>query len=414
MSLSANQKRYLIQHLHLWCGLPLDIEIPFEYVSLILGLSENELPFFDRRGNKDFQHNPLFWAGHILEPVINRWLHKEINKCCKIKGNQKPLPVWPDGKTFAVCLTHDVDLITINSLPGMRRYLMNKLRSQNRGKAKIKNWAIDILRLMNSVAKSLLFSGNKSFFEPWLELEDKFGFRSTFFFFPDQASYYHLLDGAWYRYHDELFFEGCMIKLQELMQQLETRGWEVGLHGTFASFDDSQELRKQKEQIETFLGSQIVSIRQHNLHFDISKTPKAQSQAGFKYDSTFGFNRIIGFRNGLAFPFYHYDLQEDQSLPILQIPLHIQDTALLRADNLDLAPELALCYAKDLIDKVENINGLVTLLWHPNVYNDKHCYGWYWVYEELLKYIATKDAWVAPVREIGAWWENLSKKGEIS
>jgi hypothetical protein len=133
MSLSANQKRCLIQQKHLWSGLPLDIEIPLEYVSLILGLFENELPFFDRRDNKDFQHNHLFWAGHILEPVINQWLHKEIIKCSKIKGNPKTLPVWPDGKTFAVCLTHDVDLITINSLPAKRRYLMNKLRSQNWG-----------------------------------------------------------------------------------------------------------------------------------------------------------------------------------------------------------------------------------------------------------------------------------------
>ena len=176
------------------------------------------------------------------------------------------------------------------------------------------------------------------------------------------------------------------------------------VHGTYNSFDDAEELKRQKEQVERSSGREVVSIRQHFLHFDILKTPRAQYKAGFKYDTTMGFNRIVGFRNGLALPFQHYDLELDEPLPLLEIPLHIQDGALLMPNNLDLSPSLALKHAQELIDKVEQVNGLVTLLWHP-------CYDpvWIWVYHELLKYIAGKNAWVAPVGEIGSWWERRQK-----
>ena len=182
------------------------------------------------------------------------------------------------------------------------------------------------------------------------------------------------------------------------------------MHGTFYSFDNAQELKRQKEQVERAVQKEVVSTRQHYLHFDITKTPKAQSEAGFKYDFTFGSNRLIGFRNGMAFPFYFYDLAADAPLPLLEIPLHIQDGALFSPDNLDLTPRLALLRAKELIDRVEEPRGLVTLLWHPNTADERRFPGRFWVYAELLSYIAQKDAWVAPVREVGHWWEQRRRE----
>jgi peptidoglycan/xylan/chitin deacetylase (PgdA/CDA1 family) len=244
----------------------------------------------------------------------------------------------------------------------------------------------------------------ENIFEPWLEVEERFGFRSTFFFFPDQASIYHPFDGPFYRYQDQVVFNGRGIPVVQLMRELESRGWEIGLHGTFESFSDPAELRRQKEQLESGLQSRVVSIRQHCLHFDIRHTPRSQTQAGFKYDTTFGFNRTLGFRNGLALPFHHYDLEADAPLTLLEIPLQVQDGALFRKDNLDLAPEEALVRARELISKVEQTGGLVTLLWHPRAVEGSYS-GWFWVYQELLADIAARDAWVGTVREIGGWWQ---------
>jgi peptidoglycan/xylan/chitin deacetylase (PgdA/CDA1 family) len=404
MTLTENQKRFLQGQIHSWTGLPLEVEVPQEYAALLLGKAEAEISFGDSRGNKDFQHNPLFWSGRLFEPVINHWLMKEIQLRNPGRKNLPGNSPWPEGMTFAICLTHDVDSIAPFSLPGRWRHIKNRVKDSSGKLKKFKICYEELPSFLNCALNSVFFPAANSFFDPWLELEESLGFRSTFFFFPDQASRYHLRDGHWYRHRDSLKLGGRQVQVTELMQQLHRRGWEVGLHATFLSYDDSQELKRQKQQMEQSLGAEIVSIRQHCLHFDITRTPAAQSRAGFRYDSTFGFNRAIGFRNGLALPFHHYDLEEDRPLPLLQIPLHIQDVALMRTENLDLSPELALMQAKTLIDRVEKVNGLITLLWHPNVRDDKNDRR-FWVYAELLKYIATKPAWVATVGQIGAWWE---------
>jgi peptidoglycan/xylan/chitin deacetylase (PgdA/CDA1 family) len=409
MTLTDNQKLFLQQQLSLWAGVPVDTEMPEEYAALILGLSEAELAASDCRGNKDFQHNPLFWSGRLLEPVVNQWLRGKILSRYRKKGGLQPLPRWPGGKKFAACLTHDVDLVNFKSLPAQVRHLQATLKAGPRGKAWYQNSLKSLAKLGVCVSSHLAAGRRPVRFEPWLELESRLGFRSTFFFFPAQACRYHPLDGACYRHRDRLSFEGGELTVAEFMRELTLRGWEVGLHGTYYSSDDSAELKRQKEQVERSLGQEIVSIRQHCLHYDILSTPRAQSQAGFKYDTTLGFNRVIGFRHGIALPFHHYDLEADQPLPLIQIPLHIQDGALMRPDNLDLAPEPALARAKELIDKVEETNGLVTLLWHPATY-DEQVPGWFWVYGELLNYLAAKEVWVAPVREIGAWWEQRQQR----
>jgi hypothetical protein len=405
---SKRLREFVTQQLALYGGQPVDIVLPDNLLEIWMGLAEANLVATDQRGNKDFQHNPLFWSGNILEPIINQWV--AMNLATQVEGDPGGPSIWPEGKKFAVCLTHDVDWVKLKALPGQIRYLKNRLRNSPIGKTWLKTSVTGLANLAAGVAEELLRPDKTDFLSPWLTLEESYGFRSTFFFFPDRASRYHTYDGPWYEYRDRVIFEGQCINVSDLIGDLVSRGWEVGLHGTFHSFDDSDELRRQKDQIEQVLGQTIFSVRQHCLHFDTIMTPRAQRKAGFKYDSTMGFNRMVGFRNGMAFPFYPFDLKKDEPLPILQIPLHIQDGALLRPDNLGLTPELALKHAKNLIDKVEQYNGMVTLLWHPHVFIDHLYPRWFWLYQELIKYIAAKEAWVAPIREIGTWWESHQKK----
>jgi peptidoglycan/xylan/chitin deacetylase (PgdA/CDA1 family) len=409
MPLTPNQRRFLQQQLSLWGGLPVDFEMPAEYAAIILGLTEAGVGECDKSGgNYEYQHNPLFWSGRYLEPVINQWLQEQIGQLPQA-GNTLLEPLWPQDKKFAVCLTHDVDHVTLFSLRAFARAVKRSFVMFPKHSTEIMNnirWSLKF----TDCSLHNLYPQKINYFEPWLALEDRYGFRSTFFFFPDRASRYHLIDSANYSHQDRLQFEGQQITVSELMQEIARRGWEVGLHGSYYSFDDAEEFKRQKEQVEHSLGKEIVSVRQHGLHFDITKTPNAQSAAGFKYDSTMGSNRMTGFRNGIAFPFYHYDLISDTPLPLLQIPLHIQDAAMYAQASLGLSPSLALMHCKELIDKVEATGGLITLLWHPDVCHEGRFPGWFRVYEELLSYIADKNAWVAPVVEVGRWWEQRRLK----
>lgn len=400
MNLTENQQRFLREQIALWTGAPVDFELPQDFTDLILGTTESQMAGFDDQALYDFQYNPLFWSGKLLEPVVNQWLAEKISR------NSASLPgsLWPEGKRFAVCLTHDVDSLLPSSQAIYRQVKTNLCHFQQ-GKSGPGSLLINLVKIL--VLKGVPRRGPSeqgALFEPWLEAEDRFGFRSTFFFFPDQASIYHPLDGDFYQFHDKVDFYGNTITVAQLLQELERQGWEIGLHATYDSFCDPAELRKQKEQLEKCLQRPVVSIRQHCLNFDMEHTPCGQSQAGFKYDSTFGFNRIIGFRNGLALPFQHYDLKADAPLPILEIPLQVQDEALFQRECLDLSPQEAVARSIELIAKVEKIGGLITLLWHPRLV-DRKSSRWLWAYQELLADIAARDAWVAPVREVGEWWQ---------
>lgn len=61
----------------------------------------------------------------------------------------------------------------------------------------------------------------------------------------------------------------------------------------------------------------------------------------------------------------------------------------------------ALFGASQSISPREKSKGMMNLLWHTNTADERLFPGWFWFYAELLSYIVQKDAWVAPVTEIG-------------
>lgn len=244
-------------------------------------------------------------------------------------------------------------------------------------------------------------------FEKWLELEPKFGAHSTFFFFPQKVRKRHLTDCC-YSYNEKVKFDNQICSVKEMMQEIDKRGWEIGLHASWNSFDDIDEMKFQKEQIENAIGHEIKSIRHHYLHMDIRCTPAIQDAAGFKYDSSLGFNNNVGFRFGTSYPWYLYDLNKKKQLKIMEIPLIIMDGALLDPNKgLILDKDTATEYCKFIIDKVENVNGVVTLLWHASKVSNKN---WTSVYEHAIRYASQKNTWFGCISEVGDLWNSLDNK----
>ncbi|KHE90868.1 MAG: hypothetical protein SCABRO_03397 [Candidatus Scalindua brodae] len=187
-----------------------------------------------------------------------------------------------------------------------------------------------------------------------------------------------------------------------MIKEIDRQGWDVGLHPSWYSFNDTGELKRQKEQLENVLGHEIVSIRQHYLHYDIRITPRVQSEAGFKYDSTLGLNDNIGFRFGTSYPWNLYDLEAENELPIIEIPLIVQDNALLHSNKgMRLDEDTAFQYVIQMADSVERVGGVLTLLWHPNTIVRQ---DWWNLYLRALNYLKQKQVWFASVKEIGEWW----------
>ncbi len=337
----------------------------------------------DSIDNFEAQHSARRWDGSLYRPIIDEFLHRHRPEF-KV--------TWPREKRFAACLTHDVDTAELNSRRELSRTINLQVRYAESFPKKL-NQFISVVGLRKSPRKIDIFT-------PWLELEQRFGFCSSFFFFATRIRQRHQIDNV-YRWDDQTTYRGARCPLKEIVRDLHSRGHEIGLHGSYLSHASYDMLAEQKEDLEKTLGAPVISNRQHNLHFDSRITPPILEKAGLKIDSTLGFNRDVGFRVGTSYPFRMWDLSDERWLNVTEVPLVLHDGALLRRDNLDLDPESAVALCKRLIDRVIEANGVITLLWHPESIARP---GWFDVYEKLLEYIRDQNGWGASTRQIHDWW----------
>ena len=85
------------------------------------------------------------------------------------------------------------------------------------------------------------------------------------------------------------------------------------------------------------------------------------------------------------------------------------DRTLLR-DYMRLDVKKAWELIKRLIDKVEQYNGVVTILWHNNTSIEGQHLKYY---EKFLEYVSSKNAWIASGEEVFNWWTtNVEKNVE--
>jgi hypothetical protein len=146
-------------------------------------------------------------------------------------------------------------------------------------------------------------------------------------------------------------------------------------------------MQKEAAQVSEIINSNIISNRQHCLHFDIETTPSVISSCGIKVDSSLGFNRSIGFRAGTSYP-YFLTQKDGIKLDLLELPMHIMDSSLFRADCLALDENLAKKKCLNLINHVERVGGCLTINFHPNYITNK---SWWSTFEFLVKELKERD-----------------------
>ena len=370
-----------------------------DYIALLRGRLEAErLPkdFSPERIVPDFAFNVLNPLGLLYRPIVDEAYLKN--------GGEKPR--WPEGKPFAVCLTHDVDLVYFYSLKAAFRQHFCNLKNIRGNRKRIRSLAALVWHSFQAV-NHINFDDPLFCYEKWLEVEASYGARSTFFFWPGWSAVrkHHHSDCS-YELTDKVVFDGQKCTVAEMIQEIDRRGWEIGLHPSWYSFDDADEMKRQKEALERALGKEIVSVRQHFLHYDIRITPRVQAEAGLKYDATLGFNDNIGFRFGTCYPFRLYDLKEEKELPIIEVPLIIQDGAMLSpVKGMRLDEDTAFGYVMQLTEEVEKVGGVLTLLWHPNsIINPR----WWNLYLRTLEYLNSKGAFFGTVSDIASQYSEFN------
>ena len=296
--------------------------------------------------------------------------------------------IWPNNHSFALFLSHDIDQIhdrelfrILADLNHIRRILMQGEKGSAR---------LAMLRLLRAL---FVPKPADKDLKTILEIESRYGFRSSFFVLHDP---YWSRNGPRYTLNSKA--------LHKIVQLIQASGDEIGLHGGYYRFNQAEGYRESCEALRLALGIEVTGIRNHFLRFSFPDTWLAQEAAGLRYDATFGYNDVLGPREGRILPFFPFDPQTGRKLDIVALPLTVMDVTLFR--SLGLNAEAALKAAWDAIEPVVKAGGLVSLLWHNNYFNEPEYWDWQWVYEQLLQRLAALNPWCATGAEISEWWRS--------
>ena len=192
----------------------------------------------------------------------------------------------------------------------------------------------------------------------YMEIEEKFGIRSTFFF--------------------RTFYEnGDVLDYEDDIKQLQKSNWEIGLHTEPSSVNDLNKIRLEKEKLESITGKQIIGNRVHFLNYNL-ELPNKLEQLGFHYDSSLRHSKdridekemgcskihgIIEFPVTLmdAYMFTYMKIQEEKIISEFQ-------------KTLDLGRSLA-------------ENNVISVIWHENILKMKGGR----MYKQILEFLTSQD-----------------------
>jgi len=173
-------------------------------------------------------------------------------------------------------------------------------------------------------------------------------------------------------------------------------GAEVGLHGIDA-WHDADLARREMDRIRSVTRDPDgLGVRMHWLCFGHDSF-RILDQAGFEYDSTFGYNDAAGYRCGTAQVF-----RPIPSGRMLELPFLIQDVAFFYPKAMDLPEERAWEIYSDIVTHVASNGGVLTTLWHMRSLSPERL--WDRFYLRMLEDMKARNAWFATAKEVVDWY----------
>lgn len=309
------------------------------------------------------------------------------------------IPPVPSGYHFACCLTHDIDFAGIRRhkfdhtiLGFLYRALIGSLRNVMTGKGSwrklYRNWkAAFILPAVHmGIAEDFWMP-----FDRYREIEKDL--HSTFFIIPFKSE--PGLGHENKRNSRRATRYDCS-DIREEVNRLLKEGCEIGVHGIDA-WRDAVKGRRELERIHAATGVLAEGIRMHWLYFE-DQSPRILEEAGFRYDSTFGYNDAVGYRSGTVQVYRPIGVKK-----LLELPMNIQDTALFYPDRMGLNEQDAWGLIKGLLDQSDDLGGALTIIWHDRSLAPERLWGD--IYIKLIDHLRKSNAWMDTASKVVRWFD---------
>ena len=309
------------------------------------------------------------------------------------------IPPVPEGYRFIACLTHDVDHPTIRQhkwdhtvfgflYRAIFGSLRNFIRGRKSGRDLLANWAAALK--LPFVYLRLAKDFWRNFDDRYLKLEG--GRPSTYFVIPSRNNP-GLNSTGRAPYFRAAGYEGKDIV--DAIRKLRTAGCEVGLHGIDA-WRDSTKGKDELETIRSLTGDSEIGVRMHWLYYD-QQSPAMLEAAGASYDSTLGYNGTVGYRAGTTQAYKPLNV-----IRMLELPLHIMDSAMFFPDHLDLSPKEAKKRMAEIVENAVRFGGALTINWHDRSIAPERQWGG--SYRDLIDELKDRGAWFATAGQTVSWF----------
>jgi uncharacterized protein DUF7033 len=155
--------------------------------------------------------------------------------------------------------------------------------------------------------------------------------------------------------------------IRRLLRRIHERGHELGLHTSYNTFRDSEQVRAEHERLRDACESEGIRQdawggRQHFLRWENPTTWQAWADAGLDYDSTVGFADAPGFRCGVCLDYPVFNVRTRRELPLRERPLIAMEKSLFHYRG--MSRDEAVADIARLRDQCRRVGGQFTLLWH--------------------------------------------------
>jgi peptidoglycan/xylan/chitin deacetylase (PgdA/CDA1 family) len=308
------------------------------------------------------------------------------------------IPPVPEGGEFIACLTHDVDHVGIRNhkfdhtmFGFLYRGTLGSVLDVCRGRKTWRQLGTNWLAVLKLPLVHLGLAADFWYqFDRYLEIEQ--GVNSTFFVIPKKGE--PGIDARGNR-PARRAASYAAAELREPLQRLQSAGDEIALHGIDA-WRDSAAGREEHEIICQLTGKAETGVRMHWLFFD-ERSPARLEAAGFTYDSTIGFNQAVGYRAGTTQVFKPTTTEK-----LLELPLHVMDTAMFYPNYLNLAPHQTEERILPLIANASRYGGVLTVNWHDRSVAPERL--WDTAYVRLLELLQSNRARFLTAGQTVSWF----------
>ncbi|MBE0492574.1 MAG: polysaccharide deacetylase family protein [Sulfurospirillum sp.] len=296
--------------------------------------------------------------GFLDRPVVNEYVEMLKNMLLELDSNLKFKT--RDSKLFISC---DVDQpydCTVENIQNLIRVGAGDIVKRK----SIKEFAKRVRRYIFNKFENYKYDENYTF-DWYMDVCEKAGIKATFYFVPTSKE----PQNGCYELKNK--------KIQNLLKYIDSRGHEIGVHGSYQTYQDKEKAKLQKNMLDDTLSSlgisqKIVGNRQHYLRWDSSVTPSVLEYAGFLYDTTGSYADRPGFRYGVCYEFSMFDILNRKKLKLKQRPLIVMECSVIDKSYMGLGyTKEALQVMKDLKQKCFKYNGSFSLLWHNSHFKAK-------------------------------------------